>query len=66
MGSFQGLVRARVAAASAIPKEREVAPSVVDVLLRIASFGSLPPGNRDDAWLWLTLQPSLPPIRDAA
>ena len=60
--NFQGLVQAWMATASAIPKEKEVAPSVVNVLLQIAYSDLLPPGNHDDAWSWLTLRPSLPPV----
>jgi len=56
------LVRAWVETASAIPKEEEVAPSVVDALLQMAFFELLPPGNHGDVWSWLTLRPSLPPI----
>ena len=59
---FQGLVRAWVATASAIPKEEEVAPSVVDALLQMACFNLLPPGNHGEIWSWLTLRPSLSPI----
>ena len=58
----RGLVRAWVATVSAIPKEKEVAPSVVNALLQIAYFELLPPGNHGDVWSWLTLRPSLPPI----
>jgi len=43
-------------------KEKEVAPSVVDALLQIVWFGSLPPGDYDDVWSWLILQPSILPI----
>jgi len=56
------LVQAWVATASAIPKEKEIAPSVVDALLQIAYYKLLPPGNHGDVWSWLTLRPSLPPI----
>jgi len=59
---FQGLVQAWVATASAIPKEKEVAPSVVDALLQMTYYKLLPPGNYGDVWSWLTLRPSLPPI----
>ena len=58
----RGLVRAWVATVSAIPKEKEVAPSVINALLQIAYFELLPPGNHGDVWSWLTLRPSLPPI----
>jgi len=58
----QGLVQAWVATASAIPKEEEVAPSVVNTLLQIAYKKLLPSGNHGDVWSWLTLRPSLPPI----
>jgi len=56
------LVQAWVATASTIPKEKEIAPSVVGALLQIAFNGLLPPGNHGDVWSWLTLRPSLPPI----
>ena len=59
---FRDLVQAWVATASTIPKEKELAPSVVDALLQIASSDLLPPGNHGDVWSWLTLRPSLPPI----
>ena len=59
---FQVLIQAWVKPASAIPKEKEVASSVVDTLLRIACFGLLLPDNRGDVFSWLTLRPSLPPI----
>ena len=58
----EGLVRAWVETVSAIPKEEEVAPSVVEVLLEMAFCDLLPPGNHGDVWSWLTLRPSLPPI----
>ena len=56
------LIRAWVAIASTIPKDKEVAPSVVDALLQIASLGLLPSYNYGDVWSWLTLRPSLPSI----
>ena len=59
---LQGLVRAWVETVSAIPKEKEVAPSVVNALLQIAYFELLPPGSHGDVWSWLTLRPSLPPF----
>ena len=51
-----------VAAASTVPKEEEIAPSVVDTLLQIASLGMLPPDLHSDTWSWLMLRPSLPPV----
>jgi len=59
---FRDLVQAWVETASAIPKEKEIAPSVVGALLQVAHKGLLPPGNHGDVWSWLTLRPSLPPI----
>ena len=59
--NFQGLVQAWVAIASAIPKEKEIAPSIVDALFQIAYRKPLMPGNHE-VWSWLTLRPSLPPI----
>ena len=61
-GDSHDLVRAWVETASAIPKEEEVAPSVVDALLQIACYELLPPGNHGEVWSWLILRPSLPPI----
>jgi len=61
-GESRGLVQAWMATASVIPKEKVVAPSVVDALLQIAYFDLLPPRNHGDIWSWLTLRPSLPPI----
>ena len=61
-GDSDDLVRAWVETVSAIPKEEEVAPSVVDALLQMAYFNLLPPGNHGDIWSWLTLRPSLPPF----
>ena len=61
-GDSRDLVRAWVETVSAIPKEEEVAPSVVDALLQMAYFDLLLPGNHGDVWSWLTLRPSLPPI----
>ena len=58
--------RARVWAvtASTVPKEEEIAPSVVITLLQIAFGELLPPHLYGDAWSWLKLQPLLPPICD--
>jgi len=53
--------QAWVTTASAVPREKEIAPSAVDVLLQIAHLGLLQP-NHSEVWSWLTLQPSLPPI----
>ena len=61
-GDSDDLVRAWVETVSAIPQEEEVAPSVVDALLQMASSNLLPPGNHGDIWSWLTLRPSLPPF----
>ena len=58
---FRGLVRAWVETSSAIPKEKEIAPSVVNALFQIAYEELLPSGNHE-IWSWLILRPSLPPI----
>jgi len=58
---FEGnLGRAWAATVSAIPKEEEFIPSVVDALLQIARFGPLR-GCNSNVWSWLALRPSLPP-----
>ena len=49
------------AAASAIPRTKEVGQAVVDALLRIASVDSLRLHIPVDIWAWLETQPSLPP-----
>ena len=56
--------RARIwaAAATTVPKEEEIAPSVVDSLLQIAYHKLLPPHLYGDAWSWLKLRPLLPPV----
>jgi len=57
------LIRAWIATASVVPKDEQVAPSIVETLLRIAFLdpASLQ-SNNGDIWSWLTLRPSLPPI----
>jgi len=55
-------IQAWAVAASTIPEENEVVPSIVDVLLQIASRGFLQPYYHGDVWSWLKLRPSLPPI----
>ena len=49
------------AAALALPYTEEVGQSVVDVMLQIASCGSLRPHIPIDIWVWLKKRPSLPP-----
>ena len=49
-------------AVSTVPKEEAIAPSVVDTLFQFASSGLLPSDFSGDAWSWLTLRPSLPPV----
>jgi len=55
-----GLVQRWAAAVSAAPHTEEVAQSVVDALLRIASHRELSPHITLDAWSWLKKRPSLP------
>jgi len=57
------LVQQWAVATSAVPYSEEVAQSVVNTLLQIASQEVLLPHIPTDIWLWLTKQPSLPPIR---
>ena len=49
-------------AASLVPKEEEIAPSVVDTIFQIAYNELPPPPLHGDVWSWLTLRPSLPPV----
>jgi hypothetical protein len=49
-------------AVSAVSDTEEVASSVVDTLLQIASQRDLLPHIPADIWLWLTKRPPLPPI----
>ena len=58
----EGPAQAWAAAVSTVPREEEIAPSVVDALLQIASIKPLLPHIPGDAWSWLTLRPSLPPV----
>ena len=58
----EDLIQRWVAAASAIPYTKEVAQSVVDALLQIASKEELLPHIPANAWAWLTKQPPLPPV----
>ena len=58
----EDLARVWVVAASAVPKEEEIAPSVVDTLFQIAFHRLLSPSRYGDAWSWLTLRPLLPPV----
>ena len=61
-GFWKDRVRLWAAAVSTVPKEGEIAPIVVDALLQIASIEPLQRYIPADAWSWLTLRPSLPPI----
>jgi hypothetical protein len=58
----EDLIQRWAAAASAIPCTKEVAQSVVDALLQIASKEELLPHIPANAWAWLTKQPPLPPV----
>ena len=44
------------------PRTEEVTQDVVDTLLQIASYPELSQHITPNAWSWLTLRPSLPPI----
>ena len=56
------LVRQWTTATSMVPYTEEVARSVVDTLLQIASRSKLLPHITIGVWLWLTKRPSLPPV----
>ena len=56
------LVQRWATTASAIPYTEEVARSVVDTLLQIASDDLLSPYITADIWSWLTTRPPLPPV----
>jgi hypothetical protein len=56
------LVQLWATAVSAVPDTEEVASSVVDTLLQIASQRDLLPYIPADIWLWLTKRPHLQPI----
>jgi len=56
------LIQRWAAAAFEVPRTEEVAQSVVDTLLQIASQGELLPHIPIDMWPWLTKRPTLPPI----
>ena len=58
----EDLVQLWATAVSVVPDTEEVASSVVDTLLQIASQHDLLPHIPADIWLWLTKQPPLPPI----
>jgi len=58
----EDLIQRWAAAASEVPCTEEVAQSVVDTLLQIASQEELIPHIPADAWSWLAKRPSLPPI----
>jgi len=60
---FSGdLAQAWAATASTIPKEEEIAPSIVDTLFQIAYRDLLQSHKHGNVWSWLTLRPPLPPI----
>ena len=56
--------RARIwaVAASAVPKDEDIAPSIINTLFQIAYCELLPPHLYSDAWSWLILRPSLPAV----
>jgi len=56
------LVRKWAAATSAVTHTEEVAQSVVNTLLWIASLSRLSPYITADVWSWLKRQPQLPPV----
>lgn len=56
------LIQQWAAAAVEVPFTDEVALSVVDTLLQIASQSELLPHIPANAWSWLTKRPSLPPV----
>ena len=56
------LVQQWAAATFTVPYTEEVAQSVVDTLLQIASESELLPHIPVDVWWWLTKRPSLPPV----
>ena len=58
----EDLIQRWVAAASEVLCTEEVAQSVVNTLLQIASQKELISSIPADAWLWLTKRPPLPPI----
>ena len=61
-GRKEGLILRWAAATSTAPYTEEVARSVVDTLLQIASKEELQPHIPIHIWLWLTKCPPLPPI----
>ena len=58
----EGSIQLWLAAASVADYTEEVAQSVVDTLLRIASEDELLPHITVDVWSWLTKRPSLPSV----
>ena len=56
----EDLIQWWAAATSAVPYTEEIAQSVVDTLLQIASRNKLLPHIPVDVWSWLTRSPSLP------
>ena len=58
----QDLVQQWIKMVSVAPRTEEVAQDAVDTLLQIASNPDLLQHITPEAWSWLTLQPSLPPV----
>ena len=58
----QDLVRQWIKMVSVAPHTEELAQGVVDTLLQIASYPDLLQHIPPEAWSWLTLRPSLPPV----
>jgi len=58
----EGLVQRWAAAVSVAPHTEEIAQSVVDALLWVASNHILLPYTTINTWSWLTTRPSLPPF----
>jgi len=56
------LVQQWVTATSAVPYTEEVAQSVVNTLLWIASLRRISPHITTDVWSWLKRRPQLPPV----
>ena len=56
------LVQWWAVATSAVPYTEEIAQSVVDTLLQIASRRKLLPYITEDLWAWLITRPFLPPV----
>ena len=58
----QNLAQQWIRIASVAPRTEELAQHVVDTLLQIASYPDLLQHIPPEAWSWLTLRPSLPPV----